>query len=107
MTPNESKQLLQSGKAILIDVREEEELRATGFAEAALWMPTSKISEDHSDWLAFKAKLPKDKKIILYCRSGNRSGRIAEFLRCEGYDTENMGAFQAWVAAGLAVSKLP
>lgn len=107
MSPTESQELFKAGKAILVDVREDEELRESGTAEGALWMPTSKICDDDPEWTAFKANLPKDKKVILFCRSGNRSGRVAEFLRCEGYDTENAGGFKDWVAAGLPVRKFP
>lgn len=106
MEPKESQELLKSGKAIILDVREEEELLISGLAEGAIWMPTSKIAEDHPEWQALKASLPKDKKIIIYCRSGARSGRLAEFLCCEGFDTANMGGFCDWVSACLPVKKL-
>ena len=106
MEPKKSLELLKAGKAILIDVREEEELLMSGMAEGSLWMPTSKITEGHPDWAAFKSTLPKDKTIILYCRSGNRSGRVAEFLSQEGFNTENMGAFSDWVEQKLPVQKL-
>jgi rhodanese-related sulfurtransferase len=69
-------------------------------------MPTSKIAEDHPDWQAFKQKLPKDKTIVLYCRSGARSGRVAEFLAQEGYTTSNMGGFCEWLDANLPIQKL-
>ncbi len=106
MTPKEAKELVDAGKAILIDVREEEELKESGTAEGSLWMPTSKVAEEDPEWENFKARLPKDKKIILFCRSGARSGRLAGFLQCEGFDTENMGGFSAWVSAGLPVKKI-
>ena len=98
---------VKSGAAVLIDVREEEELRESGIAEGALWMPMSKMGEDDADWTAFKQNLPKDKPIFLYCRSGNRSGRVAEFLRLEGYDTNNLGGFKDWQAAELPTRPFP
>lgn len=106
MTPKEAKELVDAGKAILVDVREEEELRESGTAEGSLWMPMSKMADEHPDWERFKASLPKEKKIILFCRSGARSGRLAGILQCEGFDTENLGGFSAWVSAGLPVKKL-
>lgn len=107
MTPSEAHKLQQSGQAILIDVREDYELQESGMADGAVWMPTSKMDSDNDEWMSFKAKLPKDKKIALYCRSGNRSGKVAEFLGMEGYDTVNVGGFKDWVAAQLPVKKFP
>lgn len=106
MTPQEAHQLVKAGKAVLVDVREEEELKEEGMAEGALWMPTSLMSEDAPEWQAFQKELPRDKPVILYCRSGNRSGRVAELLKCDGYDTVNLGGFKDWVAAGLPTMQL-
>lgn len=106
MTPSEAHQLVQAGKAILIDVREEEELRESGMAEGAQWLPMSKMDEEEPEWKAFKAALPKDKTVILYCRSGNRSGRVAEFLAQDGFQTVNLGGFASWQRAGLPVKKI-
>ncbi|MGE3260584.1 MAG: rhodanese-like domain-containing protein [Bacteriovoracia bacterium] len=106
MTPAEALELVKSGKAVLVDVREENELQESGYAQGALWMPTSEISEDTPKWQEFKAKLPKDKPVILYCRSGNRSGRLAEFLAQDGYETVNLGGFCEWKAAQLPIQKL-
>lgn len=105
MNCQEAQQLMKQGKAVIVDVREAEELRETGIAEGALWMPTSEISEDTDHWRAFKAKLPKDKQILLYCRSGNRSGRVAEFLAQDGFQAENIGCLNDWMNAGLPVAK--
>jgi rhodanese-related sulfurtransferase len=102
----EAHKLVQAGKAILIDVREEHEVRESGVAEGAQWMPMSKMDEDEPEWAAFKAALPKDKTIFLYCAVGGRSGRVAEFLAQDGYTTENIGGFKDWKAAGLPVKKI-
>jgi rhodanese-related sulfurtransferase len=107
MTPSEAHKLQQSGQAIVIDVREEYELVESGIAVGALWMPTSKIDPDNAEWTTFKAKLPKDKKIALYCKAGGRSGMVAEFLGMEGYDTVNVGGFKDWAAAQLPIKKFP
>lgn len=102
----EAHKLVQAGKAILIDVREEHEVRELGVAEGAQWMPMSKMDGDDPEWNAFKAGLPKDKTIFLYCAAGARSGRVAEFLAQDGYTTENIGGFKDWIAAGLPIKKL-
>src|SRR5690606_24670914 len=91
MKPAEAYQLMKDGKAILVDVREEDELKASGIAEGAQWMPLSQFEERSQEWEEFQNSLPKDKKIVFYCHSGGRSGRIAEYLRQEGYDTANAG----------------
>lgn len=107
MEPAQIHKLVQAGKAILLDVREESELKASGIAEGAAWLPTSKISENHEDWQDFKKKLPKDKEIVIYCAVGGRAGRVAELLSQEGYHTHNMGGLKEWQAAKLPVKKFP
>lgn len=104
MTPQQARELVLQGKALLIDVREAQELRDTGTAEGALWMPISAMVEDTDDWRAFKQSLPRDKQLLLFCRSGNRSGRMCEFLCCDGYQAVNLGAFHDWKSAGLPVT---
>lgn len=103
MSPKEAHSLILAGKAILVDVREEDELQETGIAEGAQWMPLSHMCDDTPEWQAFKAALPRDKQIFLYCKAGSRSGRMAEFLACEGINAVNIGGFAAWKSAGLPV----
>jgi len=103
MTPQEAQSLLQAGKAILVDVREEFELRQSGIAEGAVWMPLSAIEDETDQWREFRAKLPKDKQILLYCKVGGRSARVADCLACEGFNTVNIGGFCEWKGAGLPV----
>jgi phage shock protein E len=101
ISPQEAHALVSENKAILVDVREEHELVESGMAAGAQWMPTSMMDEDEPRWKEFKAALPKDKKVVLYCRSGQRSGRVAEFLKDEGFDAVNGGGFKDWKTAGL------
>ncbi|MCB8982685.1 MAG: rhodanese-like domain-containing protein [Ardenticatenaceae bacterium] len=52
-------------------------------------------------------EIPTDKTVIMTCRSGNRSGQAADFLRQNGYtNVHNMeGGIVAWQQAGLPVEK--
>lgn len=105
MEPKAAFALVEKNEAILIDVREEQELKESGIVACALWMPVSKISDNHEDWKKLKASFSKDKQILLYCRSGARSGRITELLCCEGLLAVNVGGFAMWAAAGIPVKK--
>ena len=50
-------------------------------------------------------KLPKDKPVALYCRSGNRSKKAARILVDKGYEVVELGTgFRGWVAAGKKVA---
>jgi rhodanese-related sulfurtransferase len=100
----EAHQLRLAGKAVIVDVREAAELSESGMAEGALWMPTSKISEEPEEWEAFREQLPRAQMIFLYCRSGARSGRVAEMLCMLGFQAENLGSFADWKNRGLPVS---
>jgi rhodanese-related sulfurtransferase len=55
-------------------------------------------------WKPFLEK-NRDKELIIYCRSGGRSGRAAQLLAAEGYRTANAGGFSDWQAAGLPTRK--
>ena len=51
-------------------------------------------------------KLPKDRPVALYCRSGNRSKKAAAILAEKGYMVVELGSgFRGWVAAGKKVEK--
>ena len=52
-------------------------------------------------------EIPKDKEVILTCRSGNRSGQVTNLLQQNGFDNvHNMqGGILAWQQAGYAVER--
>ena len=62
------------------------------------------LTGDRRQWKEFLEK-NRDKELILYCRSGNRSGRAAAILGIEGFKTANAGGFRDWLSAGLPVRK--
>ncbi len=88
-TPTEAFEMVRRGEAVFIDVREEAEIK-DGMIENALWFPMSKINEDKT-WPTKFRKLIQNKKVFLYCRSGNRSGKMKEILEKEGITAENLG----------------
>jgi rhodanese-related sulfurtransferase len=103
MNPKEAFELMQQGKAVLVDCREANELKETGTPEGALWMPMSAMVDDTDEWRDFKKALPHDKTIVMFCKLGGRSGRMCEFLACDGFKTVNLGGFSDWKSAGLPV----
>ncbi|MGZ4049897.1 MAG: rhodanese-like domain-containing protein [Bacteroidia bacterium] len=93
ISPEEVKQRLDNGEALnLIDVREPHE--NAEFNIGGKLLPVGKIQsmqiEDIEDL--------RDKEVILYCRSGNRSGIAAMTLDRLGFtNTKNLtGGMLAW-----------
>jgi len=76
--PREAWQRQQQG-AILVDVREDDE-RAQGMAEGALGIPMGTLAASASDYL-HDPQVP----VLLICRSGQRSKRVAAQLLQQGY----------------------
>ena len=78
--------LINEAYSILIDVRSKEEWNK-GYIEGAQHIPlqnlSTKINEHTRDY---------DEEILLYCRSGNRSGKAKKILEEMGYvNTRNVG----------------
>jgi rhodanese-related sulfurtransferase len=105
IAPAEAAQRVADGKAVLIDVREPKEWTETGVAAPAALLPLSDLNGDRKQWKEFLEK-NRDKELILYCRTGSRSGRAAKLLAEEGYRTLNAGGFQDWQTAGLPTRKV-
>ncbi len=105
LSPAEAAKLVAAGQAVLIDVREPSEWAESGVAAPAVLLPKSEFDAGQvGDWKDFLAKVG-DKQIITYCRSGRRSGAVAEALAKAGHKVANAGAFQAWQDAGLPTRK--
>jgi rhodanese-related sulfurtransferase len=68
---------IDAGDCLLMDVRERHEFESEHIPLSVL-MP---ISEVDKRW----QELDPSKRIVLYCRSGRRSARVAEFLASKGF----------------------
>ena len=105
VSPREAMGLLSNQFAVLVDVREEGEIKESGIASGATSIPLSKIEAGDPKWQEFQKRLSKDKQVIFYCRSGGRAGSAAQRLADQGYKAANMGGFDDWKDAGLPVQK--
>ena len=95
LDPVESKDRVDSG-ALLLDVRNPGEWRA-GHAEGAAWIPMSDLAERQEE-------LPTDREIVVICKTGARSGQVAQALVAAGYEAVNVaGGSEAWQAAGFPI----
>lgn len=100
--PDDAAKRVAAGTAVLIDVREPDEWKA-GVVKGSLLLPLSDLRGDRTLWKpALEAH--RDKELLLYCRSGNRSGIAAGILSAEGFRTANAGGFSAWRDAGQTIS---
>ncbi len=102
ISPNEVSQLVEQKKAILIDVREEDEVKS-GMIDRALWIAKSKFDSKDSVTLSEINKLDKSKEILLYCRSGNRAGKMGAELQKMGFKVKNAGGFDSLKAIGMKI----
>ena len=96
---HEARRKLESGKAKLIDVREESEWEA-GHARGAQHMGKGVIERD------IEQRVPdKTVELILYCGGGFRSALSADNLQKMGYTNvaSMAGGWRAWQAAGAPI----
>lgn len=88
----EAKEKIINDGAILLDVRTEEEYEESHI-DGAVLLSLDKISEDTVSEVVDR----KDRPIIVYCRSGNRSQQAQEILNRLGYTKiYDLGAMSNW-----------
>jgi rhodanese-related sulfurtransferase len=101
VSPKEAAAAVESGTAVLVDVREPAEWNG-GVAQGAFLLSLSDLRGPREHWNPFLGK-NRSKRILLYCKSGMRSGMAASMLKAEGFDTANIGTFSSWQESGLPV----
>lgn len=78
ISAKEAKEMMDMQEVVIIDVREESEYRE-GHIKDSILIPLSTIKEGNT-------LLPdKEKTVLVYCRSGNRSAKAAKTLVSLGY----------------------
>lgn len=92
--------LVAEGKAVLVDCREPSEWKETGVAAPAVLLPKSDFDGEQKQWREFLAR-NKGKQVLVYCRSGRRSGLVASALVEQGVKAANVGGIKDWKDAGL------
>ncbi len=105
ISPEAARREIVERDALIVDVREAEELAQSGKVAGALHVargllefkadPESPIHDP-----AFR----RDRTVILYCAAGGRSALAGMALQALGYKSVfNLGTFQSWIDSGGAV----
>ena len=97
MEVKEFAELIADPSVVILDVRKADEF-AEGHIKGAIL-----IDQFQSDFVEqAQAKLPKEKTIAIYCRSGRRSANAAGKLADVGYKCVNLkGGILAWKEAKM------
>jgi len=75
--------------ALLLDVRRDDE-RASGFIPGSIHIPLDQLR-------ARLGELPRDREIVVYCESGQRSYYAARILSQRGFRVRNLtGSYRTW-----------
>lgn len=107
IAPADARALIDSGEALVVDVRDAPEVAASGKVKGAINVsrgmlefradPESPYHDPHFD---------KNKTVIVYCASGGRSALSGKLLKDMGYEKVlNLGGFKDWAEAGGALEK--
>jgi rhodanese-related sulfurtransferase len=98
LSPSEAAAWIKENKQLqLIDVRSEAEYATGRLAEAKL-IPVQEIEDRLSE-------IDEHHPVLLYCRTGHRSGYALKILRDHDYSEAKhlAGGINAWRAAGLPI----
>ncbi len=101
LDPKDAYTLLQKerDRIILLDVRNPEEVKTDGKIRGSVLIPLDQLPNKID-------KLDKNKKILVYCRSGTRSVSASRILSSLGFKVYNIkGGINSWKSEGLTVEK--
>ena len=98
----ESINLINNSKTVIIDVREESEVYNLGLVKNAIHIPRGllefKLSPNSSN---NPVLIDDETNILIYCAGGYRSALAAKTLLDLGFkNVYNLGGFQEWVESG-------
>lgn len=100
---------LESGKALLVDIREPEERVQNGVINGSVHAPRGMI-EFYADPTTpyHRPEFEFDRRIILQCASGGRSALATDTLVTLGYTkvAHLDGGFKAWKEQGFPVERV-
>ena len=101
VTPQDAVLMINHDDALVVDVREANEL-GSGKIPGAKHIPLSSFAKRISELDKFR-----DRKTIVYCRSGQRSQSACKQLKNHGFEeVANLkGGIVAWESANLPIAK--
>ena len=92
ITQEEAKEMMDTEEVIILDVREQDEYDS-GHIPGAVLLPVGTIDGD----TAAAVISEKDSKVLVYCRSGNRSKTASSTLAELGYtNIYEFGGINTW-----------
>ena len=112
--PHEAWALFQTGHAVIVDVRTNEERKFVGYVEDTIhipWATGTALNRNPRFAKELESKVGKDKTILLLCRSGKRSAAAANVAFNAGFENiynieqgfegdldedNHRGAFNGW-----------
>ena len=96
LDPERAAEMIDSGEAQLVDVRQDFEWEA-GRIPGAVHIPLDSLP-------ARASEIDRERPVIFGCRSGARSAMATDAFRASGFDAYNLGGgLEAWVEKGLPV----
>lgn len=91
ITSEEAKEEMNNRDVIILDVRTEDEYNS-GHIENSVLIPVDDLEDKAEELL-----INKEQKILVYCRSGNRSKKAADLLVEIGYtNVYDFGGIKDW-----------
>ena len=106
ISPNEAKAKQDTG-ALIIDIREREEINTSGMVKGAYHIPRGLLEFQTTlvNPNGLKGFSPET-TIILYCASGGRAALAGKSLKDMGFDKVfNLGCLKDWIDKGLPIEK--
>ena len=93
--------LINDEKTIIVDVRDDNEIE-DGIIQGAKHIPLANLNTRIGELDKFKSA-----PIVVYCRTGNRSGGACKTLTTAGFENVNNleGGIMAWETASLPLAK--
>jgi rhodanese-related sulfurtransferase len=107
--PHEARAAVESGEALIVDIRADSQRAADGVVPGAAFIPRNVIewradpSSGYSD-----ERLTSGLRVVVMCNEGYQSSLVAATLQELGLEgaTDLAGGFQAWRGAELPVEPL-
>ncbi len=101
ISPTSAAELLKDSNVVFLDVRSDGEFKS-GHIKGSRLISVGELSSRISE-----LDTVKQKRIIVYCHSGNRSAMAFGMLKNKGFaNVENLsGGIGAWTRAGFSVVK--